>query len=62
MKKRSIFIGLSIIFSTLSFGQSVQTEKLDSLFASLHEKKSFNGNVLIAEKGNIVFEKSYGYA
>ncbi|MDY3319134.1 serine hydrolase, partial [Riemerella anatipestifer] len=62
MKKRSILIGLSIIFSTLSFGQNFQVKLLDSLFTTLYEKKAFNGNVLIAEKGNIVFEKSYGYA
>lgn len=36
--------------------------KLDTLFSELYEKGSFNGNVLVAESGNIVFEKSYGLA
>jgi len=36
--------------------------KLDSLFTKLYTEGKFNGNVLIAEKGIVVFEKSYGLA
>lgn len=41
-------------------GQKTQSEKLDSLFTALYQKKAFNGNVLVANKGTILFEKSYG--
>ncbi|WP_299888393.1 serine hydrolase [uncultured Lacinutrix sp.] len=34
--------------------------KLDTLYSELYQKSSFNGNILVAEKGNIIFEKSYG--
>lgn len=34
--------------------------KLDTLFNELYEKDAFNGNVLVAEKGEVIFEKSYG--
>ena len=36
--------------------------KFDTLFNELYHKGAFNGNVLIAEKGNVIFEKSYGLA
>ncbi|MEM1323827.1 MAG: serine hydrolase domain-containing protein [Bacteroidota bacterium] len=36
--------------------------KLDTLFEELYREGAFNGNVLVAEKGTIIFEKSYGLA
>lgn len=39
-----------------------QEKQLDSLFTSLYDNNEFNGNVLIADAGHIVFEKSYGLA
>ena len=36
--------------------------KLDSLFNGLFEKGEWNGNVLIAEKGSIIYQKSFGKA
>lgn len=34
---------------------------IDSLFSSLQAKNGFNGTVLYAEKGRLVFKKAYGY-
>lgn len=39
-----------------------RTKALDNYFSALHKNKQFNGNVLIAEKGKIIYEKSFGYA
>lgn len=39
-----------------------QQQKLDNLFQDLQKKNGFNGTVLFAEKGRVVFEKAYGYA
>lgn len=36
--------------------------KLDTLYSELYENGAFNGNVLVAENGEIIFEKSYGFA
>ena len=36
--------------------------RLDSLFASLFDQHEFNGNVLVAEKGEVVYRRSFGYA
>ena len=44
------------------YAQKSKTELLDSLFTALQSKKAFNGNVLIAEQGKVIFEKSYGLA
>jgi CubicO group peptidase (beta-lactamase class C family) len=39
-----------------------KTLKLDTLYSELYDKGVFNGSVLIAENGQIIFEKSYGLA
>ncbi len=60
--KRTFLLILITLISSISFGQKTQNERIDSLFTSLYEKKEFNGNVLIADKGKIIHEKSYGLA
>lgn len=45
------------------YGQTNNVEtKLDSLFQKALESKTFNGNVLIAKKGKILYEKAFGQA
>ncbi|NVJ61549.1 MAG: beta-lactamase family protein [Gammaproteobacteria bacterium] len=39
-----------------------KTQVLDEWLAELHDRRKFNGSVLIVKNGNIVFDKSYGYA
>lgn len=39
-----------------------KSSQLDSLFASLHKEKKFFGNVLIAEKGKVIYQASFGKA
>ncbi|KUY30924.1 serine hydrolase domain-containing protein [Elizabethkingia ursingii] len=51
---------LFIAVSGFVYGQ--KQKKLDSLFTSSYAAKEFNGNVLIAEKGKVVYEKSFGLA
>lgn len=58
---RNLFLFLCF-FLIFNFGFSQKNEKLDSLFTVLYEDGRFNGNVLIAEKGEIIFQKSYGFA
>ncbi|MBN8821505.1 MAG: class A beta-lactamase-related serine hydrolase [Spirosoma sp.] len=38
------------------------SQRLDSLFTSLQNEQRLNGNVLIAEQGKIVYQKSFGLA
>lgn len=46
-------------FTTL--GQS-KRDHLDNFFSTLSRNQQFNGNVLIAENGKIVYRRSFGYA
>jgi CubicO group peptidase (beta-lactamase class C family) len=38
------------------------TAQLDEFFSGQQKYYRFNGNVLVADKGEIIFQKSYGYA
>jgi len=42
--------------------QNEKSKRLDSLYTELHKYGEFNGNVLVAEGGNTIFQKSYGLA
>lgn len=35
---------------------------LDSLFQTMHQRNQFNGNVLTSEQGEVIYQKSLGYA
>ncbi|MBS4056037.1 MAG: beta-lactamase family protein [Bacteroidales bacterium] len=40
----------------------LQQKRLDSVFSKLQKLTGFNGTVLFAEKGRVVYKKAYGYA
>lgn len=56
MKKLLVFFCL-LLFFQVAF---TQAPELDSAFAYLHNHALFNGVVLLAEKGKIVYQKNYG--
>ena len=58
MKK--IFLILLVLIANNLLAQ--KTQKLDSLFQKLSSNKEFNGNVLIAEKGQVIYKNSFGLA
>ncbi len=39
-----------------------KTQRLDSVYTAHFIRNEFNGNILLAEKGKIIFQKSYGIA
>ncbi len=39
-----------------------RVQKIDSILSTLNQQEAFRGNVLISEKGKIIYEKSFGYA
>jgi len=55
---------LLLLAGTLTcFGQQKrQEQQLDSIFTMMYNQNQFNGTVLIAEKGKIIFKKGYGYS
>ncbi len=42
--------------------KGTKVRALDTYFSKLRRQRRFNGNVLVAQKGNIIFQKSYGYS
>ena len=59
--KQLFFLALLFAFCIGSYAQD-RVAQIDSLFAPVTGKPAFNGNVLIAEKGNIIYQKSFGKA
>ncbi len=55
------FLFMLIIASKLAYAQKgKQVQQLDSIFSMMNKQNQFNGTVLIAEKGRVMFEKGYG--
>lgn len=52
---------LFLILTNVSFAQT-SIYKLDKLLDSLFLQQKFNGNILIAEKGEIIYQRSHGIA
>ena len=57
----TVFI-ITLLLISNTINASEQTKKMDAFVEAFHNFKQFNGNVLVAKQGNIIFEKSYGYA
>ncbi len=57
---------LTVIITLLLIGQLTNAQdriqKVDSLLNDMYANKSINGNFLIAEKGNVIYNKSFGLA
>jgi len=52
---------LFIFLPLFSFSQSNYAPLVDSLMQAQVAVKKFNGNVLIAKSGNILYQKAFGY-
>lgn len=61
MKKLKITIALLVI-GQLVVAQDNRIQKIDSLLNVQFAENTLNGNVLIAEKGTVIYKKSYGLA
>lgn len=61
MKYYLFIIALSSLFIQTTSGQN-RISTIDSVLNKLYEADKLNGNVLIAEKGRVVYKKSFGVA
>jgi CubicO group peptidase (beta-lactamase class C family) len=63
MKHKITFFNLLIAFFYLqvAFTQN-RIQKIDSLLTASYKNDLFNGCVLIAEKGKVIYKKSFGYS
>jgi CubicO group peptidase (beta-lactamase class C family) len=51
----------TLLIGQVTFGQN-KVQKIDSFLNSFYKSGSFNGNVLIAEKGKVIYKKSFGFS
>lgn len=58
---KKILVALSLFVTYTSIAQD-KTKSLDSLFNQRFGEGKFYGNVLMAEKGQVIYEKSFGMA
>ncbi|GAB5473342.1 MAG: serine hydrolase [Maribacter sp.] len=60
MKRLSFLLVLMAVSNTAL--QAQQLAEIDSVFTVLNQQRGFNGNILIAEKGKIIYERSFGFS
>ena len=61
MKPYTIILLALLFFVNLSFGQTKQ-EEITKLLATYTDYKTFNGSVLVAENGKVIYKKGFGFA
>jgi len=54
-------IFIFLVIATVTFAQE-KSVLLDSLFTTMHHRSQFNGNVIVAEKGEIIYDTCLGPA
>lgn len=62
MSKKLYLWLLLLNCSSLTLKAQTKAQRLDSLFSALYQTGQFSGNVLIAENGKPVYQKSFGLA
>ena len=60
--KKILFLFTTIIAFSANSQEFTKIAELDTLYNELYQKGAFNGNVMVAENGNIIFQRSYGLA
>jgi CubicO group peptidase (beta-lactamase class C family) len=61
MKLKIKLLCILQLIGVSAFTQGIQKE-LDNYFLALNQNQEFNGSVLFAEKGQIIYQKSFGYS
>ncbi|HEX9252244.1 MAG TPA: serine hydrolase domain-containing protein, partial [Ignavibacteriaceae bacterium] len=54
-------VTLIFLLTPISYSQSI-TEKIDNLLKQYSEYRLFNGSALVADNGEVIFKKGYGFA
>src|SRR5687767_14618400 len=58
---KRIFAFVFMVYASVSLHAQSISEKMDALVAAYAKETGFNGVVMVAQKGNILFQKGYGY-
>ncbi|WP_040625812.1 hypothetical protein [Mucilaginibacter paludis] len=62
MKNKTLLTVLILMLAQAAFGQGLVQKRLDSIMQLAHARGVFNGNVMLSQKGKIIYERSFGYA
>ena len=62
IKKPLVLICCFVLVNSLHLQSQSTVDMLERYFSTAFRNKIFNGNVLIAERGKIIYKKSFGYA
>ena len=57
---KSTILMIFLLIGQITYGQEHIT-KMDSLLTSMYKNGILNGNILIAEKGKVIYKKSFGF-
>ncbi len=60
-KKEEVVLKEKVVVE-LNKEQIAKAKELDKYFKRRHEKIGFNGAVLFAEKGQVIYENAFGFA
>lgn len=59
---RFVFVGMFLCLAIGLCPAQNRVQEIDAILTNLNRDEAFSGNVLISEKGKILYEKSFGYA
>lgn len=59
--KNLLSAGTLVLFAASAYAEQ-QVEKIDSLMQAAHARGFFNGNVLVAREGQVIYQNEIGYA
>lgn len=62
ISRRIANVFLLLLITTLTAFSQSKVEKMDALMRQYVENRQFNGSVLVAENGKVIFKKGYGMA
>jgi CubicO group peptidase (beta-lactamase class C family) len=61
MKLHTTFLWLMLLFSQLTFAQS-KASQLEEIMKKYHQYNMFDGSVLVAENGQVIYKSAFGLA
>jgi CubicO group peptidase (beta-lactamase class C family) len=62
MIKKLPIVTVFTLLSLFSYAQNSTLKRLDSIMQLAHSRGIFNGNILVVQKGKIIYENSLGFA
>jgi D-alanyl-D-alanine carboxypeptidase len=60
--KKILITGLLILSTTMSFSQTFNNQRMDSLFMVLEKNNKFMGSIAISQDGKLLYAKTIGYS